>query len=119
MNIYGLSNCDITREALKWMKKHNVPFSFHDFKQERLSKQRVENWMDKIDADLLLNKKSTTWRSLSNQEQQKAAATGTLVNLLIDYPALIKRPLIEWPDGSITTGFNTIDFDNKLFSASA
>jgi len=42
--LYGIPNCDTTRKALTWLKKKNIAFSFHDYKQQGITKKKLEEW---------------------------------------------------------------------------
>ena len=53
--------------------------------------------------EALVNKRSTTWRGLS--EAQKSGLTReTAILLLVENPTLMKRPVIE-KDGAYTIGW--------------
>ena len=58
--------------------------------------------------------KGTTFRNLSQQEKDLCQAEDTAIELIIQYPSIIKRPLIEWENGTITVGF-----DPELFAQQA
>ncbi|WP_127115259.1 ArsC/Spx/MgsR family protein [Shimia sediminis] len=88
MKLYGLKNCDTCRKALKSLENATM----------------VDVRADSVPADLmarayaefggsLLNTRSTTWRGLD--EAQRARPP---LGLLADYPALMKRPLIDTGD---------------------
>ena len=50
-------------------------------------------------------KKSTTWRSLSVEEQQLVKNEKVAIQLMIQYPSIIKRPVIEM-NGKLVVGLN-------------
>ena len=57
-------------------------------------REKVPLWLKEVGPDMLVNKRSTTWRGLS--EADKAAIEqGKAEALLIANPTLIKRPVIE------------------------
>ena len=43
----------------------------------------------------MLNKKSTTWRGLSAEEQKKVTNQTAAIQLMMNNTSLIKRPVIE------------------------
>lgn len=98
------------------LKVSRQDYFFHDFKISGVTPKQAESWLKKIPAEKLLNKKSTTWRGLSNEEQQTAITNEGIVVLLVKYNSLIKRPLIEWKDGSITVGFDEASIKMKISS---
>ena len=67
-----------------------------------LDRDRVAGWLATDFADVLVNRRSTTWRQLPETERQ--ASGEELVQLLLDHPTLIKRPVFE-SDGILAVGF--------------
>ena len=55
--------------------------------------------------DLLLNRRSTTWRSLSKAQKESEGAAK--LQMLVDHPTLIKRPVFV--DGKVlAVGFSPV-----------
>ncbi|MBE1283195.1 MAG: arsenate reductase [Rhodobacteraceae bacterium] len=85
MKIYGLKNCDTCRKALK-----SIPSAdFVDVRSDGMPTDVLKAALESF-AENLVNKRSTTWRNLSEEEREKAP-----LELLQAHPALMKRPLIE------------------------
>ena len=103
LTVYGIKQCDTVRKALKWLDQQGVEHTFHDFRVDGLSSELLQAWLDSEFSDKLVNRRSTTWRKLS--EQQRQSEGDTLVNLLLEFPTLIKRPVIV-TDRIIAVGFN-------------
>lgn len=110
ITVYGISNCDTIKKVLGWYKKNNIPVSFHDYKKLGIDKEKLSHWCKEVGWEKLLNKKSTTWRSLSLEEQQKITNQKTAIQLMMVYNSIIKRPVIEL-NNSIMIGY-----DEKYFS---
>lgn len=104
VTIYGLKNCDSTRKIIQWCKQHKVNFMLHDFKQDGIDKKLVQQWLMQTDETILLNKQSTTWEHLTQSEQAAANETATLIELFVQYPTLLKRPIIVKNHQLITVG---------------
>ena len=49
----------------------------------------MQKWLDEHGDAVLVNRKSTTWRGLDDQARQQP-----VMALLLENPALIKRPVI-------------------------
>ncbi|MEI9933478.1 MAG: ArsC/Spx/MgsR family protein [Ferruginibacter sp.] len=77
MIIYGIANCDTIKKTLDWFKKNKIDFTFHDYKKVGISKSKLETWSKQVGWEILLNKKSSTWRSLSAAEQKKNYKSGS------------------------------------------
>lgn len=104
--VYGIPNCDSVKKALKWLGQNQLAVSFHDYKKEGIDKPRLERWINQQGLEKVLNAKSTTWRELSREEQEKAKDIDFAVALMIQKPSLIKRPIIEHKGKILTLGFN-------------
>ncbi len=91
--LYGISNCDTVKKAKKWLDAGQIDYRFHDFRKDGLTAQDIERWVALIGTDKLINKRGTTWRQLSDAE--KAKAESDPIEILLQYPAIIKRPLLE------------------------
>lgn len=86
VTVYGLKNCDSCRKALK-----DLPgASFIDIRGEVNLTSKVPYWLEQVGADVLVNTRSTTWRNLDDREKEASPS-----ELLVRYPTLIKRPVIE------------------------
>jgi len=91
LTVYGIKQCDTVRKALKWLDQQGIEHRFHDFRADGLSAQLLQTWLDSGFSDKLVNRRSTTWRQLS--ETQRRSEGENLLNLLLQYPTLIKRPV--------------------------
>ena len=112
ITVYGIPNCDIIKKTLDWYKKINIPVDFHDYKKHGVSKEKLTLWCKELGWELLLNKKSTTWRSLLLEDQQKATNEKMAIKLMIEYPSIIKRPIVEM-NNKIIVGFNGTYFTKQ------
>ena|SRR5436190_23248099 len=93
--VYGIPNCDTTKKALAWLSKKNIPFSFHDYKQQGISKEKLNDWCNRKGRELVFNKRSTTWRELPEATQKKITDQPAAIKLMIENNSIIKRPIIE------------------------
>lgn len=91
ITVYGIKQCDTCRKALKWLTEQGIEHGFHDFRVDGLSPDLVAKWLGSEFAATLVNRRSTTWRQLTESEREASGAA--LVQLLLDNPTLIKRPV--------------------------
>lgn len=105
VTVYGIPNCDTTKKALVWLKNNNIAFTFHDYKLEGISKQKLEAWCNNKGWETIFNKRSTTWRELDEAEQKKVTNQLSAIKLMMEHNSIIKRPIIEF-DKNIVVGFN-------------
>lgn len=110
--VYGIKNCDTVKKALKWLDKNNIAYQFHDLRQDGLTKADLTKWIDSLGWEVLLNKRSTTWRQLADKDKTDIDANKA-VTLMLANPTLIKRPVIT--KGKTTlVGFNDAEYKKKL-----
>lgn len=103
MKLYGIKNCDSVKKARKFLAQHNADYEFHDFREEGLSEAQLRQWLKQQPLDVLLNKRSTTWKQLaddvkSNLDEESA------IQIMLSQPTLIKRPVLE-ANNELLVGF--------------
>lgn len=103
LNIYGIKNCDTCRKALKWLDAQGIAYSWVDVRDDGLSRDRVRHWLTAVGGEKLINRRSTTWRQLE-PEQRPALDSDQWIEILLEQPTLIKRPVFE-ADSEIRIGF--------------
>jgi len=91
--IYGIKNCDTIKKALKWLDANNVAYTFHDYRVNGLDTQLLEQLCSISDPQLMLNKRSTSFRALTD-DQKNNLDNDALKALFLETPTLIKRPLL-------------------------
>ncbi len=105
VTVYGIKNCDTVRKALKWLEAQGVEHTFHDFRKDGLDEQTVVRWVEALGWESVLNKRSTTWKQLSDMDKSNLDGPKA-VALMVANPTLIKRPVFDG-NGLILNGFNT------------
>jgi arsenate reductase len=109
--VYGIPNCDSVKKATNWLQQNNIEFEFHDFKKNGITKQKLKEWCIDLGWETVLNKKSTTWRSLTPEEQSGVMNQQTAINCMAEKTSLIKRPVIEYKSTRI------IGFDEARYQS--
>jgi arsenate reductase len=103
ITLYGIPNCDTVKKARKWLEGEGIDFTFHDFRKDGLEKSLAESWIASLGADIVINRRGTTWRKLPDARKD-LADDGQAVDLIVEFPAMIKRPVID-KDGALHVGF--------------
>jgi arsenate reductase len=93
--LYGIPNCDQVKKARVWLIDNNIDYFFHDFKKAGLSYSIVHVWEQVVPISTLLNRKSLTWRTLSDTQKASASERSAAIELMIQYPTLVKRPILH------------------------
>ena len=91
--LYGIKNCDTIKKAKTWLSQHHIEFQFHDYRQDGLSLEWLEQAERHLGWELMLNKKGTTFRQLSEQQKSNIDKSSAL-SLMLEFPAMIKRPIL-------------------------
>ena len=89
LTIYGLKSCDTCRKARQAAEKVGKSVTFIDVRETPLSKTERARFLAAF-GDALVNRKSTTWRGLSDAVKAQDPET-----LLMAHPTLMKRPVID------------------------
>lgn len=89
ITVYGIKSCDTCRKAIKELESNGLSVAFRDIRESPLSRSEIEGFFA-VFGERLINKRSTTWRSLNDVERR-----GEEVELVLRHPALMKRPVIE------------------------
>lgn len=101
--VYGIPNCSSVKKAISSLKEQDIVVLFHDFKKHGVSPELLDEWIATFGLDQVINRKGTTWRGLDENLQSKAQSTEGAKALLLEYPSIIKRPVVEF-DGELTIG---------------
>lgn len=99
LTVFGLKACDTCRKAHKELAAAGKNVEFQDVRETPLSPSQFEKFHAAF-GEALLNKRSTTWRQLTEDDRSKAP-----IELLMAHPTLMKRPVIESEDG-LTLGWD-------------
>lgn len=89
LTLFGLKNCDTCRKARRSAENAGKALTFVDVRDTPLDDATLVRFLDAF-GDQLINRKSTTWRGLSEVERNQ-----TPLSLLKNNPTLMKRPVIE------------------------
>ena len=108
--VYGLASCDTCKKARNWLTRFGIEHEFVDYREHRQSPETLKAWAGLLGGwDKLINRASTTWRTLPEaRKQPQSDPEWTL--LLKEYPALVKRPVLVTADGMVTVGFTDNTF---------
>ncbi|MCI2394101.1 ArsC/Spx/MgsR family protein [Aliiroseovarius sediminis] len=104
MRVWGLKTCDTCRKAVKALKGAGFDPDYIDVRADGADPADLARFHAAF-GEALVNKRSTTWRGLSDAER-----AGDPLALLAQRPTLMKRPVIE--DGEqLTLGWDAATRD--------
>lgn len=110
--LYGIKNCDSVKKAKKWLEQENIPYQFHDFRSDGLSPELLQEFISFADLTLLLNKRSTSFRNLTD-EIKNNLTDDVMVEIILAQPTLIKRPLLMH-NQALLVGFKDSQYQETL-----
>jgi len=106
LRLHGIPNCDTVKRARAWLSGQGIAYDFVDFKKVGAGAADLQRWADAVGWERLLNRQGTTWRKLDAATQAAVVDAASAVRLMQAETSVIKRPVVEWPDGAITVGFS-------------
>lgn len=112
IKLYGIKNCDTIKKARNWLAQHQLAYQFIDHRADGLDPAQLKSWLDQLGWEAVLNKRGTTYRTLS-AEQKESLDADSAFELLIAQPAMIKRPLLA-ANGELLLGFNDAAYTELL-----
>ncbi len=89
MILYGIATCDTCKTALKALRAAGHDPEFRDVRADPLSADEIAEFVTAF-GDAIINRQSTTWRSLSDWLRASEAE-----EQLAAQPTLMKRPVIR------------------------
>jgi Spx/MgsR family transcriptional regulator len=116
ITLYGIPNCDTVKKARAWLDGRGVAYRFHDFKKAGVPPDRLADWSRAVGWEKLVNRQGTTWRKLDASLQQAVRDEASARDLMLAQPSVIKRPVVEWPDGT-TVGFDAQAWEERAARA--
>jgi arsenate reductase (glutaredoxin) len=105
MIVYGIKNCDTMKKAFTWLDEHHIKYTFHNYKIDGISKQKLKQWIKEIPLTSLINVKGTTYRNLSEEEKQLLTKASNAFDIVIQNTSLLKRPIVE-TEAHLIAGFD-------------
>ena len=119
--LYGIPNCDTVKKARAWLAAQGHDVDFHDFKKHGLERATVAAWLERLDWEVLVNRRGTTWRKLSDVRRAGVVDKASALELMLEMPSVIKRPVLAWAGmagmahmagtvESISVGFSERDY---------
>jgi Spx/MgsR family transcriptional regulator len=91
--LYGIKNCDTIKKAKAWLGEKQLEFQFHDYRQDGLTLEWLIDAERHLGWEIMLNKKGTTFRQLSEEKKSNIDKLSAL-HLMLEFPAMIKRPIL-------------------------
>lgn len=112
--LYGIPNCDSVKKARTFFAANNIPYTFHDYKMEGITKAKLTEWCKQKGWENIFNKNSTVFKELDKATQAAITNQATAIKLMMEHTSVIKRPIITKGDDIVAIRFNEATY-NEVF----
>ena len=119
LTLYGIPNCDTVKKARAWLNDQGADHAFVDFKKQGVDAAALSLWLTQLGWQALLNTRGTTWRRLDDAARAAVTDTASAQALMLAQPSVIRRPVVAWPDGSVSAGFEPATWQASLSRTTA
>ncbi len=106
MKLFGIKNCNTMKKTFDFLDGKGVAYDFVDYKKTKPTKELLESFLAKTPLESLVNKKGTTYRKMDDSQKKALEKEETALPILIENASMIKRPVILYPDNTLTLGFD-------------
>ena len=114
LKVYGIKNCDTMKKTFDFLSEKGVAYEFIDYKKQKPTQELLEGFLAKTSLESLVNKQGTTYRKMDDSQKAALEKKEFSLPILIENSSMIKRPIITYPDGSLTLGFVPDQISEKL-----
>lgn len=114
LKVYGIKNCDTMKKTFSFLEGKGISYEFVDYKKQAPTLELLKSFHSKTSLETLVNSQGTTYKKLDDSQKEAVGQELTAFPILMAQPSMIKRPLIVYPDGSLTLGFVVDQISAKL-----
>ncbi len=112
IKVFGIKNCDTMKKAFAWLEANSLAYEFIDYKKAGIAESHLPDWDKRAGWETLLNTRGLMWRKLTDDERS-AVDRKKALNLMIQYPSLIKRPVLD-TGSQLIVGFSPENYAEQL-----
>jgi arsenate reductase len=112
IKVFGIKNCDTMKKAMNWLTENGVAYEFIDYKKAGIAEANLPDWSARAGWEKLLNTRGLMWKKLSDEERS-AVDEKKALTLMAQYPALIKRPVLD-TGSKLLVGFSPENYAEQL-----
>jgi arsenate reductase len=113
ITVHGIPNCDTVKKARAWFASNRIDTAWHDFKKQGVPEAALDTWLEAVGWERLLNRQGTTWRKLDDAAKAAVVDAASAKALMLAQSSVIKRPVVQWADGSVSVGFDEPVFSKR------
>lgn len=102
------------KKTFQLFEREGVDYEFVDYKKSKPNDALLEGFLEKVDLEDLINKRGTTFRKLTDQEKAQLDDVADALPLMMDNSSMIKRPIVQFPDGELVVGLKEEEILEKV-----
>ncbi|WP_076502905.1 Spx/MgsR family RNA polymerase-binding regulatory protein [Belliella pelovolcani] len=114
LKIYGIKNCNTMKKTFEFLESEGIEYEFIDYKKQAPDAALLVKFADKVGFEALINKRGTTYRKLDDADKEKLESEKSALAMLAEKSSMIKRPIIEFPNGDLVLGFEPEEIKGKF-----
>lgn len=115
LKIYTSYNCSSCKKAMKWLDETGISYEEYNFFSKGLTSDEVKNILKYAHNGFedVISERSAVFARHSQEIAEMT--TKQLIDFIIEFPAVLKRPLIvDDVTKSIHVGYNSNDMEDLL-----
>lgn len=93
------------KKAFNWLDEHGIKHTFHDYKKQGITADKLNEWLQQTEVTKLINTKGTTFKKLSEADKAAVANESKAILLMMENTSMIKRPIVE-SSNTLLIGFD-------------
>lgn len=101
------------KKTFSFLEAEGIEFDFVDYKKEAPSEELLLKFESKVGLESLINKRGTTFRKLTDSEKYLLENKASAIKILMEKSSMIKRPILEFPNGKLVLGFEPEQIKSK------
>ena len=101
------------KKAFTWLNEHGIRYTFHDYKKQCITTNKLTEWLQKTEVTKLINTKGTTFKKLSEAQQADIRNEKKAISLMMENTSMIKRPVVE-SSNTLLIGFDADEWLERL-----
>ncbi|WP_306413694.1 Spx/MgsR family RNA polymerase-binding regulatory protein [Cecembia lonarensis] len=114
LRVYGIKNCNTMKKTFDFLESEGIEYEFIDYKKQAPDAALLVKFADKVGFEALINKRGTTYRKLDDVDKEKLDSERSALAVLAEKSSMIKRPIVEFPNGNLVLGFEPDQIKEKM-----
>lgn len=102
------------KKTFDFLNEEGIAYEFIDYKKTAPDSGLLKKFIGQVGMESLINRRGTTYKKLSDTEKIALENNDSAIAILTEKSSMIKRPIIEFPDGKLVLGFEPDQIKTKL-----